>query len=64
MRFFEIMPEQRVLRLCPYAGVWDKHFDPKNTVKGTFLNGGHKAYATEADFMTMLEYQHYAYYPK
>ncbi|OQR75423.1 serpin B10-like, partial [Tropilaelaps mercedesae] len=47
-----------------FRGVWEKQFDPKNTVKGIFLNGGQKTNAKEVDFMTMLDYQHYSYYPK
>lgn len=47
-----------------FKGVWDKQFDPKQTEKGTFLNGGQSAYAKETDFMTMTDYAHYAYYPK
>lgn len=47
-----------------FSGVWAKQFDPKNTIKGIFLNEGQKAYAKEVDFMTMLDYYQYAYYPK
>ncbi|XP_022686329.1 leukocyte elastase inhibitor-like [Varroa jacobsoni] len=47
-----------------FKGVWAKQFDPKNTIKGIFLNEGQKAYAKEVDFMTMLDYYQYAYYPK
>jgi len=47
-----------------FKGVWAKKFDPKLTVKDKFLNQGIQAYAKETDFMTMIEYQRYTYYPK
>ncbi|XP_028966387.1 leukocyte elastase inhibitor [Galendromus occidentalis] len=47
-----------------FKGIWEKQFDAKNTVRGTFFNEGQKAYAKEVDMMRMLDYFQYAYYPK